>query len=103
MFDGSNYEEEKKSMDGLISFVLAGLSYVFLTISIVRGIVTEGAADKIYGIMCIAGFFCCISGFVFAVESWKEEGGFMTAKRGGIIVNVFAIVVYTILLIVGIF
>lgn len=102
MYDGSNYEEEKKSMDSTIAYILGGLALVILIVGIVRGIVTNGEASKAYGWLCIGGALSSLCGFVFAIEAWKEEGGFMTAKRGGIILNFILMFTFVMLFIIGI-
>ncbi len=102
MYDGSNYQEEPKSLDGVISIILCAISYIILVICIVRGVVTEGTASKMYGIIGIGGALASICAFVFAVEKWKEDGGFMTAKRGGIVMSAISTFLYIIVLVIGI-
>lgn len=102
MYDGSNYEEEPKSLDGVISAILCGISYIILALCIVRGVVTEGSASMMYGILGIGGGLVSVCALVFAIEKWKEDGGFITANRSGIIFSSISVFLYVCLLVIGI-
>ena len=69
--------------DTIIGYFLGGFGGLFIIISIIKSILTQGKVQRVYGVLMIMAF----TGTVFSVIGYRADNGGITGKKMAIILN----------------
>lgn len=98
---GFNMAPQGSASDTVISYILGILSVVFIILSIVKSIVSNGRVERIYGVLMMSALIMSVTGTLFGILGYHDEEGSFVGKKLAIIMNAAAFVVALIFLLKG--
>ena len=73
--------------DTIIGYFLGGFGGLFIIISIIKSILTQGKVQRVYGVLMVSALIMAFTGIVFSVIGYRADNGGITGKKMAIIMN----------------
>ena len=87
--------------DTIIGYFLGGFGGLFIIISIIKSILTQGKVQRVYGVLMVSALIMAFTGIVFSVIGYRADNGGITSKKMAIILNGIVLGVSVIFLLMG--
>ena len=84
--------------DTIIGYFLGG---VFVVISIIKSILTQGKVQRVYGVLMVSAMLMAFTGLIFSAIGYRADNGGITNKKMAIILNVIVLGASVIFLLMG--
>ena len=85
--------------DSIISYFLGGFGGLFVLISIIKSIATQGKVQRVYGVLMVSAM--TFTGAIFSIIGYRADNGGITAKKMAIILNIVVFAISVIFLLMG--
>ena len=73
--------------DTIIGYFLGCFGGLFIIISIIKSILTQGKVQRVYGVLMVSALIMAFTGIVFSVIGYRADNGGITGKKMAIIMN----------------
>ena len=87
--------------DTIIGYFLGGFGGVFVVISIIKSILTQGKGQWVYGGLMVSAMLMAFTGLVVSAIGYRADNGGITNKKMAIILNVIVLGASVIFLLMG--
>ena len=87
--------------DTIIGYFLGGFGGVFVILSIIKSIITQGKVERVYGVLMVSTLVMTFTGMVFSIIGYRADNGGITTKKMAIILNGVVFGVTVIFLLMG--
>lgn len=87
--------------DTIIGYFLGGFSGIFVIISIIKSIITQGKVQRVYGVLMVSALIMAFTGMVFSIIGYRANMGGITPKKMAIVLNVCVLFATLIFLLMG--
>ena len=67
--------------DTIIGYFLGGFGGVFVVISIIKSILTQGKVQRVYGVLMVSAMLMAFTGLVFSAIGYRADNGGITNKK----------------------
>lgn len=87
--------------DSIISYFLGGFGGLFVLISIIKSIATQGKVQRVYGVLMVSAMIMTFTGAIFSIIGYRADNGGITAKKMAIMLNIVVLAISVIFLLMG--
>lgn len=88
--------------DTIIGYFLGGFGALFILLSVVKSIASQGKVQRVYGVLMVSALLMAFTGMVFSIIGYRADTGGITAKKAAIVLNVVVFALTIIFLLMGI-
>ena len=87
--------------DTIIGYFLGGFGGVFVIISIIKSILTQGRVQRVYGVLMVSALIMTFTGIIFSIIGYRVDAGGITNKKMAIILNSVVLAASVIFMLMG--
>ncbi|MDD6404819.1 MAG: hypothetical protein PUG00_03350 [Clostridiales bacterium] len=87
--------------DTIIGYFLGTFGALFVILSIIKSIITQGKVQRVYGVLMVSALLMAFTGIVFSAIGYRADNGGITNKKMAIILNVVVLISAVIFLLLG--
>lgn len=87
--------------DTIIGYFLGGFGGVFVIISIIKSILTQGRVQRVYGVLMVSALIMTFTGIIFSIIGYRADAGGITNKKMAIILNSVVLAASVIFMLMG--
>lgn len=88
--------------DTIIGYFLGGVGGLFIIISVIKSILSQGKVQRVYGVLMVSALIMAFTGIIFSAIGYRADNGGITGKKAAIIINGIVFGVSIIFLLMGV-
>lgn len=87
--------------DTQIGYFLGGFGALFIVLSIIKSIASQGRVQRVYGVLMVSALLMSFTGLVFSIIGYRANMGGVTGKKAAIVLNLTVLALSVIFMLMG--